>query len=109
MSLIVLGGVLLLAILGHGYFWIDGVNRLHAWSGPRVLIDVPTYAALLAFLLLPKLVVWDWWQFEADWTGYDWSQSGFFPRYLQFCACWGLFRIGLNQYYLSQEIGRAHV
>ncbi len=102
MSLIVLGGVLLLAILGHGYLWIDGVNRLHAWSGPRVLIDFPTYAALLAFLLLPMWVAWDWWQFEADWTGYVWLQSGFMPRYLQFCACWGVARLGLNQYYRSQ-------
>jgi len=97
MNLIVLACVLLLAILGHGYFWIDGVNRLHAWSGPRVLIDVPTYAAVLAFLALPIFVVWDWWHLGVGWTGYVWSQPGFLPRYLQFCVYWGVAKLVLNQ------------
>ncbi|NOY29965.1 MAG: metallophosphoesterase [Planctomycetes bacterium] len=97
MSLVVLACVLLLAILGHGYFWIDGVNRLHAWSGPRVLIDIPTYAAVLAFLMLPMGVAWDWWHLGVGWTGYVWSQPGFLPRYLQFCVVWGVAKLVLNQ------------
>jgi len=102
MSLVVTGCIILLAVLGHGYFWIDGVNRLHAWAGPRFLIDYPTYAALLAFIALPPLVVWDWWHLEIGLAGYVWSQAGFLPRYLQFCACWGVARLVLNQIHSRQ-------
>ena len=70
MSLVVLGCVIFLAILGHGYLWMDGVNRLHAWAGPRFLIDYPTYAAVVAFAVLPLLVAWDWWQLGSGYNNY---------------------------------------
>ena len=97
MTLVVLGGVVLLATLGHGYLWIDGVNRLHAWAGPRFLIDYPTYAAVLAFTVLPLLVVVDWWQFSGGTVDYVFYSAGILPRYLQFCALWGIVKLVLNQ------------
>ncbi len=98
MSLVVTACILLLAILGHGYFWMDGVNRLHAWAGPRVLIDVPTYAAVLAFLVLPVGVVWDWWHLGGGWSAYLRSQPGFLPNYyIPFCAIWGAAKLALNR------------
>ncbi len=102
MSLILVGGVLLLAVLGHGYFWIDGVNRLHAWAGPRVLIDYPTYVALGAFLVLPLLVVWDWWQLGSGAYDYLWLQSGWLTRYVQLGAFWGAAKLIFHRIALRQ-------
>ncbi len=97
MSLVALGCLSLLAILGHGYLWIDGVNRLHAWAGPRVLIDYPTFAAILAFVALPGLIAWDCWQLGLGWSYYAWSAPGFLPQYFLFCAIWGAARLVLSQ------------
>jgi uncharacterized protein len=62
--------IALFALLGHGYFWIAIVNRLHGWAGPHRLIDVLTLGGLLSFLILPPLVVWQWrqggWTFFTD-------------------------------------------
>lgn len=97
MSFVALGCLTLLAILGHGYLWIDGVNRLHAWAGPRYLIDIPTYGALLAFVTLPILVVWNFWQLGLEGSSCICFESGFSSRYFQFCAIWGVARLVLNQ------------
>lgn len=99
MSLVVLGLVLLLAVLGHGFLWMDGVNRLHAWAGPRFLIDYPTYAAVLAFFGLPLLVIWDWWQLDTNLYDYVWSQPKILPKYVQLCALWGTIKLCLHCYY----------
>ena len=96
MSLVVLGCVILLAVLGHGYLWMDGVNRLHAWAGPRFLIDYPTYVAVVAFVALPLLVVWDWWQLTVSLSDYLWTQPGLLPKYVQLCTLWGVFKLGIN-------------
>lgn len=53
--------ILLFALLGHGYFWIGIVNRLHGWPGPHRLVDVLTLVGLLLFLVLPVVVVWQIW------------------------------------------------
>lgn len=60
------------ALLGHGYLWIAIVNRLHGWAGPYRLIDLLTLWGLLAFLLLPPMVFWQWWQ-----TGSRFMDSGY--------------------------------
>lgn len=56
----------LFALLGHGYFWIAIVNRLHGWAGPHRLIDVLTLGGLFSFLLVPVLVGWQWWRTSAE-------------------------------------------
>jgi uncharacterized protein len=58
--------ITLFALLGHAYFWIAIVNRLHGWAGPHRLIDVLTMVGLIAFLALPPMVVRQWWQVRAD-------------------------------------------
>ncbi|MDZ4657098.1 MAG: metallophosphoesterase [Bythopirellula sp.] len=50
----------LFALLGHGYFWVAIVNRLHAWAGPRRLIDFLTHASFAAFIVLPPMIAWQW-------------------------------------------------
>lgn len=73
-----------LAVLGHGYLWTDAVNRLHAWSGPRKLIDVLTSLCLLAFLVLPPVVA----VYRKDGR---WVQGYFF-----FCVAWGVYSLVVN-------------
>jgi len=51
--------LIVLAILGHGYAWVGGVNRLHAWPGPRKWVDWATLVCFVIFLILPVLVVLD--------------------------------------------------
>lgn len=54
------------SIIGHGYFWMAIVNRLHGWNGPRRLIDVVTLACCIGFALLPLVVAREWWTVGAD-------------------------------------------
>lgn len=98
MTQVVLGGLIVLALVGHGYLWIGAVNRLHAWSGPRFLIDYPTYLAVLIFFGLPPLVVWHWQQSNIGLFDYFFSQSGVLPRYVQLCVLWCVVRLFLNWY-----------
>ena len=89
MAEVVLLCALFVAVIGHGYLWIDAVNVLHAWAGPRKIIDLVTLACLLAFVGLPLLVVWHWRQFEPGLPYALWSQGGLPARYLQLCIVWG--------------------
>jgi predicted MPP superfamily phosphohydrolase len=59
----------LFALLGHGYLWIGIVNPLHGWAGPHRLIDVLTLLVLLSFLILPPLIVWQWWLVGTNFLG----------------------------------------
>ena len=74
----------LLTALGHGYLWTDAVNRLHAWSGPRKLIDVLTSLCFLAFLALPLVAL-------MRWGGSRWVQT-----YLFLCVVWGIYSLIIN-------------
>ena len=78
-----------LAVLGHGYLWTDLVNRLHAWSGPRKLIDALTSLCMSFFLVLP-VVVAIFWGNERCWLG-RWGQG-----YLFFCVVWGVYSLIVN-------------
>lgn len=55
--------IVLFSLLGHGYFWVAIVNRLHAWAGPRWIIDGATLASCAGFLFFPFIVAWQWWQY----------------------------------------------
>jgi len=81
-------GIVVVALVGHGYFWMAIVNRIHGLAGPRKLVDGTTFACLFAFLTLPPLLVWNGPEVFAHWlTG--WAESVGFPtRYLQFCVAW---------------------
>lgn len=80
--------VVVLAILGHGYFWVAIVNRIHGTAGPRWLIEGITLTCLCALLALPVVVVWQWSAVVEHWsTGLGYS-AGFATRYFQFGAAW---------------------
>lgn len=81
-------GIVLVALVGHGYFWIAIVNRFHGLAGPRKLIDGVTLVCLLAFLALPEVLVRNWESVYKHWST-GWQETvGFAPRYLQFCVAW---------------------
>jgi len=94
-------GLLLLAALGHGYLWTDAVNRLHAWSGPRWLIDALTYLSFLAFLVLPVAVAMLWNDAVLiDTVLYDENMSlppsRWALSYFYFCTAWGVYSLIVN-------------
>ena len=96
MILVVSICLLVLAVLGHGYFWTDAVNQLHAWSGPRKLIDLLTLCCFLAFLILPLAVLMQWGDVRSfreaqSSVSYEWVHF-----YFLFCSGWGVFSLIVN-------------
>jgi predicted MPP superfamily phosphohydrolase len=84
--------IILFSVLGHGYFWVAIVNRLHAWAGPRWFIDGLTLGSCVGFMIFPFIVAWQWWQ---NGDGFFDSQTlGIFARasqiYMLSCAFLGL-------------------
>jgi predicted MPP superfamily phosphohydrolase len=82
-----------IALIGHGYIWIGPINRLHAWAGPRVLVDQLSNLCLVAFVALPLPVAWDLWNLESQELYRYWASSGWLPRYAQLCVIWGIGKI----------------
>jgi predicted MPP superfamily phosphohydrolase len=81
-------GVVLVALLGHGYFWVAIINRVHGLAGPRKFVDGTTLACLLAFLTLPIVLLSSGRDISEHWS-IGWHESAGFPvRYLQFCVAW---------------------
>lgn len=83
--------LLLLAILGHGYLWTDAVNRLHACSAPRKIIDRLTMACFVAFLILPGLILLNWSDVGLFASTNESSRSSVAFWYVVFCALWGTY------------------
>jgi len=86
-------GVIVLAVLGHGYLWVDAVNRLHAWAWPRKWVDGATLACFLAFLALPPLILLSWAPIDLGNLNPAGIQSFWLRHYLLFCAIWGGFKL----------------
>ncbi len=81
-------GIVAIALLGHGYFWVAIVNRVHGLAGPRKFIDGTTLACLFAFVTLPIVLMFDGREIYGHWST-GWQESAGFPvRYLQFCVVW---------------------
>ncbi|TWU25757.1 metallophosphoesterase [Bythopirellula polymerisocia] len=80
------------SLIGHGYFWVAIVNRLHGWNGPRRLIDFLTLLCCIAFILLPLVVVEEWWTQGASFlsTGSDHPVETAGGVYLLLCFFIGL-------------------
>ena len=76
----------ILAVLGHGYFWVAIVNRLHGLAGPRKFIDGGTNACAVGFVLLPLYLVWKAPYVAANWDASWYQEVGFATRYFQFCV-----------------------
>ena len=73
------------SLVGHGYFWVAIVNRVHGLRGPRKFIDGTTIVSFLAFLFLPLYALYQWQDVYANWLA-SWNQTaGFAARYFQFC------------------------
>ncbi|MEM8944391.1 MAG: metallophosphoesterase [Planctomycetota bacterium] len=81
--------LLVLAVLGHGYFWTDLVNRMHAWSAPRKLIDALTMACFLAFLVLPLAILAQRSPLSLFSTSEGQPQPWFLQTYPFLCSVWG--------------------
>jgi len=93
MSFVVVIFLVAIALIGHGYIWIAPINRLHAWAGPRFIVDQATYLLLGAFLILPLLVVWDVYRLQQPELYQYWYASTLIARYAQLCAIWGIGKI----------------
>jgi len=95
--------LVLLAALGHGYFWVDLTNRFHALPGSRNLVDIATLACLLMFLVMPVLVVVSWSQLNlaglfnlADSTAMG-SSPSWLGIYVYLCALKGVVKLLINE------------
>jgi len=53
--------IAVLALIGHGYFWVGLVNRIHAWAGPRWIVDYTTHLCVIAFVGIPLSICWSLW------------------------------------------------
>ncbi len=96
MTLVLWVGLLSFAILGHGYLWTDAVNRMHAWSGPRKIIDLFTLFCFSAFLLLPWIVGLNWGNFALLELSALWSEMSWVHGYFLLCVGWGLYSLIVN-------------
>ena len=96
MSPLLLIGLAAFALLGHGYLWVDIVNRFHAWSGPRSVVDGVTLLCLLFFMTLPLLMLFYW--SEWAWTSPEPipASSLWLRYYYYFCAFWGITKLFLS-------------
>ncbi len=95
--------ILLLACFGHGFLWVGWVNRIHAWAGPRWIIDLLTLLCVLAFVGIPLSIAYSWtvWQLggvlhgstghtPADFiTASTWQPDLWQSIYLNLCALGG--------------------
>jgi len=86
-------GLVLLATLGHGYWWVDVVNRLHAWPGPRKLVDGATMLCMFTFLAVPVLVVATWNQLDLTTVHSSHPKLLWLRSYVFLCAIWGFFKL----------------
>ena len=97
MTVAIFTGIVFVAVLGHGYFWVAIVNRVHGLAGPRKFIDGTTIICLLAFLTMPIVLLVNGQELFKHWSA-GWEESASFPiRYLQFCVafCLGQFLLKL--------------
>jgi len=90
--LVFLIGLVVLAILGHGFLWVDVINPLHGWAGNRKLIDGLTLVCFLAFVTLPILIVFHW--SALDLANSSFSEAPFYWLRIYFflCVAWGIGR-----------------
>jgi predicted MPP superfamily phosphohydrolase len=79
-------------LLGHGFFWIGIVNRLHALRVPRRLLGVLSWGALCVCLAGAAILVGAWWSGKdfysaafADPRQMTSAVGGFFQGYLLLC------------------------
>lgn len=73
------------ALLGHGYLWMEVVNRLHGWAGPRLVIDRITDFCLIAFFVLPGLFFFCGGELVANLRAGPTQSVGLAARYFQIC------------------------
>lgn len=117
MTTILFVGATILAVLGHGYFWVAIVNRLHGYDSSKLLKDGGTLACLLLFAIIPLVLLWDWREVYSGWNA-TWSQSaGISARYFQSCVIWclgefvvkALFSKSKNDPQTLLQLNREHV
>ncbi len=83
-------GAAFVALVGHGYFWVAIVNRLHGLAGRRKLIDLATLACTVCFLAFPVYVLAHGKAVFAYWNSFSVSESLLAVRYFQACLLMSL-------------------
>ncbi|QEG34786.1 metallophosphoesterase [Bythopirellula goksoeyrii] len=76
------------SIIGHGYFWVAIVNRLHGWNGPHRIIDYLTLLCCVGFAVFPLVIVYQWWTIGGGFlsTAADSNLSILVKVYFLFCC-----------------------
>ena len=93
----------ILATLGHGYFWVAIVNRIHGTAMPRKRLDGLTLACMVGFLVMPLWLAWDWRGVITYWNA-DWSRTATpASRYFQFCALWCTVTLVIKAFFSPQR------
>lgn len=100
MSGAALASLTTLAVVGHGFFWLGAINRLHGWAGPRRLIDALTFLCFAMLVGVP-LVIFAWWAYHA-WQGQAWlaawpaAQQWLSHPYVGACAVCGAIGLAIK-------------
>lgn len=89
----------LLAVLGHGYLWVDIVNKLHALPGNRKLVDWATLLCFLAFLGLPMIALAFWFGFDTANVSRVYPSPFWLRCYFFLCAVAGAYKLIANRFY----------
>ena len=93
----------LVALIGHGYFWVAIVNRMHGLSGPRKLIDGVTLASFVAFLAMPLYLLFDIRNLFDHWMA-TWSESASLSvRYFQLCLAVSVCELVAKQFFAPKK------
>ena len=87
----ILSCILSLACFGHGFFWVGWVNRIHAWAGPRWIIDFITLLCVMGFVGIPLLLAYHpvTLTVSGNASSSSWQLSIWLSIYLNLCALGG--------------------
>lgn len=73
------------ALVGHGYFWVAIVNRLHGYAGPPKLKDTLSLVFVVCFLAMPIYVLLHGKAVFAYWHSASVPEAALAVRYFQGC------------------------
>ena len=78
-------GAAVVALIGHGYFWVAIVNRMHGLGGSQLLKDSVTFACMVCFLAIPVYVLLNGKAVQAQWYSSSVTEAVLAVRYFQGC------------------------
>ena len=75
---------------------MDVVNRFHAWPGPRKIVDFATNVCMLAFMVIPLVVLASWSELEPTLLTNSPFSVFSLKAYLMLCAGWGAMKLVIS-------------